>query len=426
MNKDIYKTSRILYVVEEAAAYLITLLISGAYLARLTLYLGFSDSLTALLSSFVNLGYVFQLLAISIFKGSSVKRKVTIFYLANELFFVMLYVTPFIKVSPYLRTVIFIIFLLAGHFILNIASSPKTNWFMTLIPDKTRGRFTAFKEAVSLVCGIAFTFFTGIIVDYYEEIGNTEASFIVCSIIIFALMVTHILALIFSKEKESVQSNDKGSSFFNIKDTICDKKIFSIVFLNVLWSVSMCFSTPFFGTYQVKELGFSMTFVAVLTTLTAVSRIIASIFLGIYADKNSFAKMLRICYIFAVISFIASALAVPSNGQVMFSLHYIFYGAAMGGINSAQINLIYDYVCPEKRKDTLSIKNTFCGFFGFGTTVVATPLLNHLQKANLGFFGVHIYAQQIFSFISIIMTTLLIVYVTSIINNKKDLKSSTP
>lgn len=420
MNKDIYRTSRILYVVEEAAAYLITLLISGAYLAKLTLYLGFSDSLTALLSSFVNLGYVFQLLAISIFKRGRVKRKVTIFYLLNELFFVMLYVTPFIKVSPYFRTVIFITFLLAGHFILNIASSPKTNWFMTLIPDKRRGKFTAFKEAVSLVCGIAFTFLTGIVVDYYEEIGNTEASFIACSIIIFALMLTHILALIFSKEKEPIQDNDNKSSFFsNTKDIICDKKIFSIILLSVLWSVCMCLSTPFFGTYQVKELGFSMTFVAVLTTLTAVSRIIASVFLGIYADKTSFAKMLRICYILAVVSFISSALAVPSNGHVMFSLHFIFYGAAMGGINSAQINLIYDYVCPEKRQDALSIKNTFCGFFGFGTTVIATPLLNYLQKANFGFFGIHIYAQQIFSFISLIMTALLIVYVTNIINSNR-------
>ena len=77
MQKDIYKISRINYVIEETLNYLITILISGAYLAKLTLSLGFSDSLTALVSSFVNLGCVFQLLAISIFKQGRVKRKIS-------------------------------------------------------------------------------------------------------------------------------------------------------------------------------------------------------------------------------------------------------------------------------------------------------------------------------------------------------------
>ena len=108
MEKDIYKTSRICYVIEETAHYLITLLITGAYLAKLTLSLGFSDSLTALLSSFVNLGCVFQLLAIAIFRRGSVKRKVTFFYTINELLFALLYLTPFLKVGSGIRTALFI------------------------------------------------------------------------------------------------------------------------------------------------------------------------------------------------------------------------------------------------------------------------------------------------------------------------------
>lgn len=214
-NNDIYKASRIYYIIEETSAYLITLLLSGAYFAKLTLHLGFSDSLTALLSSFVNLGCIFQLLAISIFKQGRAKRKVTVFYTVSEFLFLLLYVTPFIKIGYGIRSVLFTVFLLGGYFILNIASSPKTNWFMALIPDKTRGRFTALKEGISLVCGIVFKFFMGLLIDYYEKTGNTTASFIACGFVIFILMLIHTLSLIFSKEKEPVPAQNTSYSLRN-------------------------------------------------------------------------------------------------------------------------------------------------------------------------------------------------------------------
>lgn len=419
MNNDIYKTSRICYVIEETSAYLITLLITGAYLAKLTLSLGFSDGLTALLSSFVNLGCVFQLFAISVFKQGRAKRKVTIFYTINELLFVMLYVTPLIKIDPNIRSFLFIAFLLGGYFILNMAVAPKTNWFMSLVPDKIRGKFTAFKEGVSLVCGIGFSFLMGVMVDNFEKSGNTSASFIACGAVIFILMIIHTLSLVFSKEKESIDKKEKTSFFKSTKEILCDKKTFSVILIGVLWAISNAFSTPFLGTYEVKELGFSMTFVAVLSTVIAVSRIVASIFLGTYADRTSFAKMLRICYILIAACFISASLAMPSNGHIMVLLRSVFYGAAMGGINSAQINLVFDYVSPEKRKNALSVKDTFYGLFGFCSTLVATPLLNYLQKSDLRLFGVHIYAQQVLSFVSFILSLILILYVTRLIKNTK-------
>jgi len=422
MQKDIYKASRICYVIEETAHYLITLLITGAYLAKLTLSLGFSDSLTALLGSFVNLGCVFQLLAISIFKRGSVKRKVTVIYTINELLFALLYLTPLIKVASGIRNALFIIFLLGGYVLLNIVSSPKTNWFMALIHDNHRGRFTANKEAISLLAGIAFRFFMGLLIDYFDATGNTKASFITCGLVLFVLMIIHTLSLVFSKEKESVEQKTTTTSFYkNTKNLLCDKNILSIVILGILWAICNAFSTPFFGTYQIKELGFSMTYVAVLSTVSAITRILSSMFLGRYADKNSFAKMLKICFIFVGISFISITFTVPANGYIMFLIYEMFMAAAMGGINSAQINLVFDLVSPEKRMNTLSIKYAFSGVFGFGATLVATPFLAFLQKANISLFGVHIYAQQVLAFISFLLTLVLVMYVSKLIsNNKRD------
>ena len=52
MEKDIYKTSRTMYIIEAGLEYLISILFADAFLATLTSSLGISDSLTGIISSF--------------------------------------------------------------------------------------------------------------------------------------------------------------------------------------------------------------------------------------------------------------------------------------------------------------------------------------------------------------------------------------
>ena len=52
-EKDIYKTSRNLYIVEAALEYFIAIIVGGAFLAKVSTSLGISDSLTGIISSFV-------------------------------------------------------------------------------------------------------------------------------------------------------------------------------------------------------------------------------------------------------------------------------------------------------------------------------------------------------------------------------------
>ncbi len=61
-----------------------------------------------------------------------------------------------------------------------------------------------------------------------------------------------------------------------------------------------------------------MSFLAILSLLTAVSRIVASIFLGRYADKHSFAKMLKLCYWLVAAGFAVAAFIRPENGYVLY------------------------------------------------------------------------------------------------------------
>lgn len=413
-EKDIYKTSRVLYVLEATFEYFISLLVTGAYLAKVTSAIGMSDTATGILTSFVSLGCGFQIIAIFLANKRPVKRWVTILHTLNQLFFALIYLVPFVPLNSTQKTVLFVVFLLLGHIINNVVNSPKINWFMSLVDDKKRGSFTASKEMVSLISGMFFSFLVGAIMDHFEMIGNVRGSFIVCGIGVFALTIFHSATLIFSKEKQ-VEEKEKIPTKKLLSEFLKDKNLFKVILISVLWNVVSYSATPFYGSYQIKELGFSMTFVSILSALYAIVRTIFSRPMGKFADKYSFAKMLNVCFIIMLVGFGINAFTVPENGKVLYTIYYMLYAIAMAGINSAVINLIYDYVDKEKRIGALALKSTLAGFAGFFTTLLVSPLVSFIQQNGNVFLGIHVYAQQVVSVIAFVLLVVLVIYLNVVV-----------
>jgi len=418
-EKDQYKTSRMLYLLEAALEYFILLMVTGAYLAKITSSMGMSDTVTGILASFLSLGCGFQLFAVFLANKRPVKRWVTILHLVNESFFALTYLVPFLKIPQGARITVFIVLLLIGHIINNIVNAPKTNWFMSLVDDHHRGRFTANKEMLSLIGGMVFNFAMGSIIDRFEVAGNLNGALFTCGITIFGLMMLHSATMIFSKEKPA-EEKEKIPTDKMLSDLVRDKDLFKVIVVAVLWSVVNYSSTPFYGSYQVKELGFSMTFISVLSAIAAVVRTIFSRPMGKFADKYSFANMLNICFGIMLAGYIVNVFTVPENGKVLFLIYYILNAIAMAGINSSMTNLIYDYVVPERRVGALALKSTLAGVAGFVTTLAVSPLVSHIQNNGNNIFGINIYAQQGVSLIAAVLLLLLYVYLNLVVLRMKN------
>ncbi len=285
-NKDNYKASRVMYIIEATLEYFVSLLVTGAFLAKLTANLGFSDSLTAVLTSFVALGCSFQLFAVLFFRGGKVKRRVTILHILNQLLFMSIYFIPFFNLSCPVKAVLFTVLLMAGCFFLNIVFSPKTNWFMSLVDNHKRGNFTAIKEAVSLIGGFLFNLGIGAFIDYYEENGQIKTAFIVAAYAIFVLTVAHTLTLVLSKEKPQPTLPKSVSIVQRFKNVLGDKTVMKVIMTSVFWTICTHITTTFYGTYTTKELSFSMTFIAVLSAIYMVVRIPSSFVFSALPTEN--------------------------------------------------------------------------------------------------------------------------------------------
>lgn len=406
------KRSRLMYIFEASLEYFVSILVSGSYLATLTRELGFSDSLTGILSSVISLGCLFQLLSLS-FRRKKVKIFVIVFSILNQLLFMLLYVIPLTNLEKQTKIVLFIILIFSAYLIYNFIHPKKINWLMSLIEDKHRGSFTANKEIVSLVSGMIFTFCMGTAVDYFSETGRIRLAFAFSAIVIFVLMVLHSLTMILAVEKEMPQS-PKRNFAQTLGDLIKNKNVIKVTIIFILYYVSTYVSTPFYGTYKIGELGLNLKFISAMVMGGSISRISISKFWGRYADKKSFASMIEKCFIFLALSQLCVIFAVPAIGKIMFVLYYILHGIALGGINSALINLIFDYVPIEKRADSLAITQAFAGLTGFLTTLCISPVVSYIQSNGNQIFGLPVYAQQFVTGIALLFTVSAILYTRSI------------
>lgn len=413
MNAKEMKRGQLMYILEAGLEYLISILVAGSYLATLTKTLGFSDSLTGILSSIISLGCIFQMLSMFI-RRKTVKSLVVIMSVMNQLLFTFLYVIPITGLSSRAKTVIFVIFILSAYLIYNIAHPKKTNWLMSLVDDSYRGRFTANKEIVSLLAGMAFSYCMGSLVDYFSEKGAQKTAFVLCAIVMFVLMTLHTISMLLAPEPNISKAPQKNI-LIGIHEVLNNRNVLHVTIIFVLYYISTYVATPFYGTYLINELDFTLKFISILGMLSSVLRILVSRLWGKYADKTSFINMVQKCFMLLGISYICFACATPANGKIMLLFYYAFHGIAMGGTNSAMTNLVFDYVSVEKRADSLAICQAASGLAGFLTTLIVSPLITYIQTNNNSLFGFHMYAQQVVSAISALIVLLTILYIKFVV-----------
>lgn len=406
------RKNEIIYIIEAAVEYFITLMVTESYLAKVTSAIGMDDALIAVLTAFTSLGTAFQLFAVFLAHKRPVKRWVTPLHIVNQTFFALIYFIPVVSISYTARVAFFILFLLGANLLNGVVQPPKFHWYMSFVEDGRRGSFTATKEIVSLISGMIFTYAMGAVIDAREAAGDLRGAFLIIGITIFCLMLLHTATLLLSDAETAPAAS--RSLREELGTIVKDKSLFRVIAVSFFWSIANYATTPFYGTYKIKELGFSMTFVAILAAVQSIVRAIASRPIGAFADKHGFSRMLTVVFSIEAAALLTASFAVPANGRYVFAAYVVLHGIAMGGINSGETNLIYDYVAEEHRTTALALKSGIAGITGFLTTLLVTIPVNYIQKNGNTLFGIPVYAQQvtsIFGFVAVVGILCYLVFV---------------
>ncbi len=410
-KKDVYKKSRVLYIISATLEYFISILTGTAYLAKIAGSIGITDGTIGVLSSFTALGCAFQIVSLAMRTDKAVKPRALTINLINQLCFTLLYVIPVVNLPKDIKTLLFTALLLCGHVLLNVPFSLKATWSKSLVEDKRRGIFAASCEITSLVSGMVFTTVAGRMIDSLEAKGNQTGAFTVCAVTLLVLTVSHALCLLFIREDKLPSDSEKPLAE-RLKGAITDRTTLLLLPLFVLWNAAQYVTIPFFGTYQINDLGFSMTAVSLISVGYAMIRALVSAPLGMLGDKRSFVTSMSL-------SLVAMTVGLTVNsfgGRVCHIIFYILYAVTLAGMNSGIMNVIFDYVDREKRNGAVAMLYTVGGLVGFAATLAVKPIVDYVQKNGNSFlFFDHIYAQQILSVLGAALALATLAYINTVV-----------
>lgn len=390
---DPYRASRILYVIEACAENFITVLMTGAFLATLTSAIGLSDATTAVISSVSSLSGFFQIITIFIAHKTPVKRWVIPIQLLAHLLFSGLYLIPVLNIRSG-AGIIFFVLMISAQAIKAVVSPVKINWFYAMVDPEKRGSFTSLLTAVSVVGQIFFSLGASITLDYFTNSGKQTEAFLITAIVILILIIFDLLPLILSKEKPT-DVKKAPSPFGSLREIFSVQPYRIFLIICVISSIGTGIAVPFLATYQINELGFSLSFIAAIDVIVNIVWVVSLTAFGAASRKLPYSLIMRASAIISLVAYTVLAFTTPDNGVILFTAYRIILIISSSASGVASRSLLFDLVRPELRTNALAIYMMLTGALSFFTTLVMTPIFNYLQANRPVIFGVELYAQQI-------------------------------
>ena len=415
---DGYGLTRLMYMVEALFEYFISILTTGVYLAKLTSTIGISDSMTAILSAITSLSGVFQIISIYLAHKTPVKRWVVPMQLITSLMFASLYMIPLFGLKKNVSLVFFIIIVTANALKM-IASPIKTNWFLPLVPSHERGMYRSKLTIMSVVGGTLFTLFASAVIDYFEKNGSENSVFIALTVMILILVIGHVMPMVVSKEKYEVR--DKHESPLKSVSTLFKNKNYRrIVIVFTLYSIAVGITGPFLGTYQLNELGFSLSFIAGVDVFINIIWIALLAFFGTYSFKHTHKHIMSIGYVTSAIAYFFVIISTPVTGMITFTIYRAITTIYSATNSVSHTNMIFEATPPEDRTSGVAIATICSGVCSFLATLAATPFVDYIQANGLVIFGMQVYAQQALATVSMFIKLIVAVLLMTMGKAKDD------
>ena len=415
-----YKRSRGAYMAQCTIEYLVSLLVTDVFLAKLLTSIGISDAISGIISSFIALAFVIQLFSIALMKTKySIKKMVICFDTLSIFFFMFIFFVPLMPVSQVVKqslVIVGILFAYAGKYLI---LSMCFKWANEYVDPFKRAVYSAKKEMLSLFIGMIFTVVVGYIVDEYENVSNLNGAFLFIAISIFILNICNFICLALIKKEAPKSQKDSEILVKDVlKNTIFNKNFKNIIILTVLWDVARYFTLGFMGVFKTNSLMMSIVLVQTINVVANLMRLIVSIPFGKYSDRKSFAKGYKLALCVAAIAFFANIFTTNDRWWLVI-VFTVLFNCSYAGINQNSFNITYSYVDLKYIPQAMAVKNCIGGICGFIASIVGGKVLDIIQTNGNVFFGINVYGQQIMSAISFIITVSAVLFVQLVIEKQK-------
>lgn len=418
-----YKRSRSVYMAQCTFEYLLSLLVTDAFLTKLLLHLGLDDMTIGIISSFITLAFVIQIFSLFLYKLKMNSKMMTlIFYSAGRLLFSSLYVIPFIPMKSATVKIVVMSFILVAYSCSYMVLNILYKWGNSFVEPNRRASYSATKEMLSLASGIIFTAVVGYVFDAMEAGGNIERGFIIIAVLAFVISATDIICMLLIKREDTVPAEQSRKHFKDIiANTLGNKNFRSVILFTVIYNVAVYLTNGFLGTFKVNDLMISVFIIQIFNIVGDVMRIAVSKPFGRFSDKRSFAAGMSVALVILAAGYLTLVFTTQKTWGLI-ALYTVLYAVAIAGLNQNSFNIAYSYVASDYITEALAIKNCIGGLCGFGASLLGSRILKYIQSNGNSIFGIHIYGQQLLGGISFLLVIAALAVMVFVVGKQKVMK----
>lgn len=409
-HTPVYRRSRAAYIAQCTLEYFISLSCTDVYLAKLLKHIGCSDAFTGVLSSLASVAFLLQLLTVPLAaRLKHVKRNVTALDTASQLLFASVYAAPFLPFGFGGKAAAAAALLLLGYFAFYVNQSIAYKWGNSFVPPDRLARFSAGKEMVSLLAGVAYTLALGFAVDAFEAKGKLSSAFVFLGIVMAAVAMANLVCFLRMEEvpvKNAATDQRLGEILLR---TLGNPRFRRITFLCALSAFAQSTVNGFVGTYKTQELGFSVGQIQLINVAACLGRFAFSRPFGGYSDRTGYANGYFLGSLLAAGAFLCGCFTAPRVRWMIVPVT-VLYQISLAGTNQNASLMIYDRVENDYIMHALAIKNAVCGVSSFGASLFGGKILSAVQSARRASPGGGVYGQQILYGIGFVLLTAALAY----------------
>lgn len=417
MNESIfatpaYKRSRWAYTFECAFEYFITLFVADAFLATLLSSMGISDATIGVISSLISLAFLFQLFSILVVQHiRNVKLVAIPIHCVSQMFFLALYLLPFLNIPAQFRTGVVVCCLLLAYFGNYLVNSVIFKWGNSYVDPCGRAYFAATKEIISLLAGTVISLVMGRTIDGFIARGDLHGGFLFIAAVMLLINIGDFICLLLMRnQKVEKKQAARPEPFMQVVRVLFSNKSFvCTVILHSLWNFSVFMTVGFMGTFKTKDLLMSVGLVQVVNILACLSRAFLTAPIARYVDRWSYARGIELGLIIAAVGYLINMFTTPSLWWLVI-LYTILYNASCAGTAQNLMNIVYSYVDTKYFVQASAIKYSISGLCGFLASVLGSRILGAVQANGNMLFGVPMYGQQLLSGISLVIVLICLVF----------------
>jgi len=343
---------------------------TSVIITSFALFLGLSDNVIGVYTIIGSIACVFQLFSAPIYSKISQNKIITMWnYILYRLTSFIIIFIPFISSNILIRSILFIGLFLLYDFFGQIGYVTIVNWKMSILKAEDRAKYFSQKHFIFNILLIIITLTMGVLIDKFKILGIEYWGYVLLFTVAFILTAIDVTLRFFTNKPQIEEDKVNIKDVFTIpfKDSVFKR----ILIFSVLYNFSLTFGIQYLTLYQLKYLGFTVTFSTMIAIIVMIISAVSGVFWSKVLKNLGWKKVLIYSCILNTVYFLGYAFC---NNNLIFLLPIlsIAFGFSESAYSIFENNGIY-----ENSKE--NFKTLYVSFEKFvkGISVMLVPFISY-------------------------------------------------